>query len=321
MEKLRGGKPPSAEDLNSCMDNKPPGCPPLTVMSFKGGFHGRTLGVLAATHSKGIHKVDVPTFDWPIASYPRYKYPLEDNRVENEAEDRKCLNEVRNLIEKYNKRGTPVAGIIIEPIQAEGGDHHGSPTFFRELRAIASQTGSAFICDEVQTGGGPTGTLWAHEQWGLSDPPDIVSFGKKMLTGGYYYKSDFRPKQPYRIMNTWVGDPTKVVMLEAQLEVMKRDNLLQNVRDTGATLLNGLKEAQKRYPNLVKNARGVGTFCAIDCYTPQVRDALIGKLKLKGINAGGCGDASIRFRPALIFQKHHAELFLGAFNSVLAEQK
>lgn len=64
--------------------------------------------------------------------------------------------------------------------------------------------GVILICDEVQTGCGPTGKWWAHEYWGLSSPPDIVCFSKKMLTGGYYYKSDVRPKEAYRIFNTWV---------------------------------------------------------------------------------------------------------------------
>lgn len=321
MDKQRGDHPPAEEDLQSCMENKAPGSPPLTILSFRGAFHGRTLGVLSATHSKGIHKVDLPAFDWPIASFPRYKYPLEEHRAENEAKDRACLEEVRYLIDSYNKRGTPVAGIIVEPIQSEGGDHHASVAFFRELRAIASEAGVAFLCDEVQTGCGPTGTFWAHEQWSLTDPPDIVSFGKKMLTGGFYYKDEFRAKQPYRIMNTWVGDPTKVVLLEALLNVIERDNLLRNVYETGKLLLKGLKDCEKRYPNLIQNVRGIGTFCAFDCPTPERREEMLNKLRHKGVNMGGCGDAAVRFRPSLIFQPHHAELLLNAINEVLRDYK
>jgi 4-aminobutyrate aminotransferase/(S)-3-amino-2-methylpropionate transaminase len=63
---------------------------------------------------------------------------------------------------------------------------------------------------QVQTGGGPTGKFWCHEYFGLSGPPDIVTFSKKMLTGGFYHKPELRPKQPYRIFNTWVGDPSKL---------------------------------------------------------------------------------------------------------------
>ena len=63
--------------------------------------------------------------------------------------------------------------------------------------------------DEVQTGGGPTGKMWAHEHFDLPEAPDIVSFSKKMQTGGFFHKTELRPKAPYRILNTWVGDPSK----------------------------------------------------------------------------------------------------------------
>ena len=62
--------------------------------------------------------------------------------------------------------------------------------------------------DEVQTGGGPTGKMWAHEHFDLPEAPDIVSFSKKMQTGGFFHKTELRPKAPYRILNTWVGDPS-----------------------------------------------------------------------------------------------------------------
>ncbi|CAG2067854.1 unnamed protein product, partial [Timema podura] len=101
-----------------------------------GAFHGRTLGVLSTTHSKYIHKIDIPAFDWPIASFPQYKYPLEENKRENEAEDKKCLAEVEDLIVQYKKKGIPVAGIVVEPIQSEGGDNEASPQFFQQLQRI-----------------------------------------------------------------------------------------------------------------------------------------------------------------------------------------
>lgn len=145
----RKGKAPTQEDLESSLMNKSPGSPSLTILSFKGAFHGRTFGALSCTHSKPIHKLDVPSFNWPIASYPIYKYPLDANQTENEATDDKCLEEVQDLIEKYEKLGTPVAGMIIEPIQGEGGDNHGSSYFFKKLRKVAAENQVAFVCDEV----------------------------------------------------------------------------------------------------------------------------------------------------------------------------
>lgn len=131
------------EEEKSCLLNRPPGAPRLSILSFHGAFHGRTLGALSTTHSKAIHKLDIPSFDWPIANFPRYKYPLAENKRDNAAEDRSCLAEVEELFERYKKKDCPVAGIVVEPIQSEGGDHEGSPEFFqvrdeilRVLRAL-----------------------------------------------------------------------------------------------------------------------------------------------------------------------------------------
>ena len=117
---------------------QPPGSPDLSVLSFIGGLHGRTIGVLSTSHSKPIHKLDIPAFDWPIAPFPQLKYPLEDYVTENRAEEQRCLErvylvclivcktlafslQVEDLIEEFNSRGKYVAAMIVEPIQAEGG--------------------------------------------------------------------------------------------------------------------------------------------------------------------------------------------------------
>lgn len=317
--KERGGKPPTAEELESCMVNKTPGAANLSILSFMGGFHGRTFGALATTHSKPIHKLDVPSFDWPIADFPRYKYPLDEFERENSAEDSKSLAHVEELIEKYKKKGTPVAGLIIEPIQAEGGDNHASDSYFRKLRKLCLDKGVAFICDEVQTGGGPTGKFWAHEYWGLDVPPDVVTFSKKMLTGGYFYREEFRPREAYRVFNTWLGDPSKMVLLEAVINVIKEQNLVKNMEDTGDHLLQGMKSLQQKYPDKIFNARGRGTFAAIDFASAEARDEAVRKMHKNGIHCGGSGVKTLRIRTALIFQSKHADIFLDRLNGVLAK--
>lgn len=306
-------------EKQSCMINQAPGSPNLSILSFMGGFHGRTIGSLSTTHSKYIHKIDVPALDWPIAPFPKYKYPLEDNVNENKQEDARCLAEVESLIEKWNKKNHHVAGIIVEPIQAEGGDNEGSPEFFQGLQQLAKRNGVALLIDEVQTGGGPTGKFWCHEHFNLDGPPDIVTFSKKMQLGGYYHKLDFRPQQEYRIFNTWCGDPGKLVILESVLNVIKRDKLLENVNKAGDVLKQGLLQAQNEFPNILNSTRGRGTFLAINAKDGNTRDTIVKKLKQKGIQSGGCGDLSIRFRPALIFEPKHANIFLDKFREILKE--
>jgi len=317
MDKVRGGRDFNEEEMQSCMFNQKPGTPSLSILSFDGGFHGRTHGSLSCTHSKAIHKLDVPLFDWPCADFPRYKYPLEENVKENEAEDQRCLAKVEELLEAGDKKGVPVVGMIVEPIQSEGGDHHGSNAWFQGLQDICAKYDIVFCIDEVQTGGGPTGKIWAHEYFNLSGPPDIVTFSKKMLTGGFYNKAELSPKQGYRIFNTWVGDPGKVVLLDAVLKTVKKDNLLDNTLKAGEVLMSGMKNLEKKYPGLVHSTRGIGTFIAFDADTSARRDKILMDLRKEGVNCGGCGPAAIRLRPALIFQPKHADIFIAKMDQVL----
>lgn len=309
--------PFSEEEMNSCMNNQQPGSPNLSILSFQGAFHGRTMGVLSTTHSKYIHKIDVPAFDWPVAYFPRYRYPLEENARENQEEDKKALAHVQELMDQWKARGMPVAGVVIEPIQSEGGDNEASPEFFQELQRLCKRNGSALLIDEVQTGGGATGKMWCHEHFGLSESPDIVTFSKKMQLGGYYHGEHMKPAQAYRVFNTWMGDPGKVLLLEKILEVVKRDNLLANVEQVGKVLKGGLLEIEKEYSHLLNSTRGRGTFLAINAKNTKARDDMLAGLKGQGIQSGGCGDLAIRFRPALIFQAKHAEIFLDKFRKVV----
>lgn len=189
--KRNGGRDFTKQEIETSMHNKPPGCPNLAILSFWGAFHGRTTSSLSVTRSKPIHRLGFPLFEhWPAASFPLYKYPLEENVRENKQIDAKCLAEVEDLIQKNEKKGWPVAGIIIEPIQSEGGDNHASPEFMKELQKICKKNTIAFIVDEVQTGCGASGKMWCHEWFELPTPPEVMTYSKKMLAGGYYHTQE-----------------------------------------------------------------------------------------------------------------------------------
>jgi len=317
MDKIREGRDFSQEDMDSCMVNLAPGTPNLSVLSFHGGFHGRTVASLACTHSKPIHKLDVPLPQWPVSDFPRYKYPLSEFERDNNDEDVRCLAMTEDIISKSYTGPSPITGVIVEPIQAEGGDHHGSNQWFQGLQEICAKYDIVFLIDEVQTGGGPTGKMWCHEWFELKEAPDIVTFSKKMLTGGLYHKSHLRPKQPYRIFNTWVGDPSKLLLLDAVIKTIKKDDLLNNTLATGDVLMSGLTDLESRFPQFLSNTRGRGTFCAVDADTTGRRDEIINRLRLLGVHTGGCGESAIRLRPALIFQPSHANIFLDKMENVL----
>jgi len=314
----RGGKPFTPEEMNSCLVNEEPGTPKLSILSFKGAFHGRALGTLSCTHSKYIHKIDVPAFDhWPIADFPALKYPLEKYEAENKAEEERCLKQVDQLIIGM-ANSCPVAAAIIEPIQAEGGDNHASPSFFVNLQKILKKHDVALIVDEVQTGMGATGTFWAHEQWNLPHPPDYVTFAKKMAATGFYHTAETRASAPYRNFNTWMGDPVRVIILESLVKQIKEFKLLDVVQESGKILMDGLAEIQNKQGSPISNVRGKGTFIAFDMPTFALQDKLINLLRDSGVESTGCGVRSVRIRPMLIFQPHHAQEYLRILKECLA---
>ncbi|KAJ2718508.1 hypothetical protein GGI07_005729 [Coemansia sp. Benny D115] len=304
----------SAAELESVMDNVPPGAPDVAVLSFSSSFHGRTFGALSTTRSKAIHKLDIPAFRWPRAPFPQLRYPLDKWAEENAQEERRCLEETERIL---RSNAVPVAAVIVEPVQSEGGDRHASPEFFRGLRRITRETGVLMIVDEVQTGCAASGTFWAHEQWGLDTPPDMVTFSKKMQVAGFYHGPELVPDQPYRNFNTWMGDPPRTLLNRAIISEVLDHDLAAAVRDTGSYLVSHLKPLAVRYHRLLGNVRGVGTLVAFDCPTPELRAELLHLMRLEGVNMGGSGDVAVRFRPMLTLTNKHVNVFLTRFESVL----
>lgn len=242
---------------------------------------------------------------------------MEENARENKQEDQHCLSAVEEKLVNPGEGNWPVAGIIIEPIQSEGGDHEASPEFFQSLQKLCAKHGVALIIDEVQTGGGSTGKWWAHEYFNLPHSPDVVTFSKKMQFGGYYHGKDFRPSHAYRVFNTWMGDPARLLLLEGVLQEVKKSKLIDLANKTGAILEKGLNDIRTELPHLVSATRGRGTFRAFDMPDMKSRDKLVSDMKQLGIMVGACGKNTIRLRPALIFTEKHANIFLDRLKQAL----
>ena len=96
------------------------------MLCFSHSIVSAFSGCLSVTHSKPIHKLDIPALDWPVASFPNLRYPLEENERENREEENRCLEEVEDRIDECRRvKGLPIAGVIVEPIQSEGGRREG----------------------------------------------------------------------------------------------------------------------------------------------------------------------------------------------------
>lgn len=286
------------------------------AISLSGAFHGRGFGSLAATHSKTIHKADIPSFDWPVAPFPANRHPRHRYAEENAAVEAAALAELERIFDRYDGR---VASLIVEPMQSEGGDRHASPAFFQGVQRLCKQANAAFILDEVQTGMGISGTLWTHEQLDLPTPPDMVAFGKKMQMGGFFASDAYTIRQFGRMYQTRNGDRARAMLALATLRTIEAENLLQNVRDVGALLLARLEELSDRFPSLITEPRGRGFLMAFDLPTTAARDELLKRAMRRGVFATYTGVRSVRLRPHLIMGAAEAIEAADVFHAVAAE--
>jgi L-lysine 6-transaminase len=290
------------------------------IIHFKEAFHGRSGYTLSMTNTFNLNKIKYFTkFDWPRIDNPKIVFPLNKANLEDvKRREAASLDQIKNAIQK---NPDDIAGLIIEPIQAEGGDNHFRPEFFQALRKICDQNDIMFILDEVQTGIALTGKMWAYQHYGIE--PDIVAFGKKMQVCGIMVSDrvdeakDNVFQVPSRINSTWGGNLVDMVRSQRYLEIIKEDRLVEKAATNGAYLLKGLEEIQTNHPDMVSNARGRGLLCAFDMPTSEQRDALKQKLYDDGLIILGCGSKTIRFRPPLTISKEEIASALAKIESAL----
>jgi len=195
-----------------------------------------------------------------------------------------------------------IACLIIEPIQGEGGDNHFRPEFHLALRQICDEEEILLVYDEVQTGLGATGRMWAAEHF---TQPDIIAFGKKSQVCGIMVgdRIDEVPDNVFhtksRINSTWGGNLVDMVRSRIYLEIYEEEKLVERADQMGKLLQDELQKIATQFPDLVSNVRGRGLFCALDLPDPGWRDSFLKKLFQKRLVMLGCGQTSIRFRTAL----------------------
>ncbi len=294
------------------------------VIHFTHAFHGRSGYTLSITDTFNKNKTKYfPKFDWPRIEAPVATFPLEGENLERtkEAEERACAK----IEEILKTDGDDVAAIIIEPIQGEGGDNHFRGEFLRRLRELANKYDVMLIFDEVQTGLGLTGKMWAFQHFDVV--PDIVSFGKKaqvcgiMVTGRVDEVEENVFTVPSRINSTWGGNLTDMVRSQRILEIIEEDNLVDNAARVGDYLLSKLRELGERFPKLMSNIRGRGLMCAFDLPDTQTRDRVLKRTLELGLILLPCGEKTIRFRPALICQPDDVDKAAAIIYDALSEQK
>jgi L-lysine 6-transaminase len=290
------------------------------IVHFKEAFHGRTGYTLSMTNTFNLNKTKYFTkFNWPRIINPKITFPLNAKNLEKVKElETKAVSEIDNAV---SENPNDIAALIIEPIQGEGGDNHFRKDFFLELRRLCNEHEIMFILDEVQTGVGLTGKMWAYEHFDFK--PDILAFGKKTQVCGIMVSDrvdeikDNVFNVSSRLNSTWGGNLIDMVRCQKYLEVIKEENLIKNAESQGKRLLEVLENLAQKYSDKISNARGRGLMCAFDLPSPKKRDELKNKLYANGLIVIGCGANSIRFRPPLIISSEEIDRALETLDETL----
>lgn len=252
------------------------------IIAFKGSFHGRTIGATTVTGSNakyrkyyeplmgGVYFTPYPTRDLCPAGFD------EDQRTEY------CLNEIENLF-KYIVAPDTVAAIMMEAVQGEGGYVVPTKAFVQGVRDLCDKHGILLIFDEVQSGYGRTGKMFASEHFGVV--PDIMTVGKAIAGGLPMSAVISTPK----IMAEWHagmhgttfgGNPVAAAAALAVLDEFEKQDILKNVNEMGGYLKNRLLEMKEKYP-IVYDVRGLGLMVAVEFCRPDGSPAgdLFGRVK------------------------------------------
>ncbi len=270
------------------------------VLHFRQCFHGRSGYTLSLTNTDPVKTDLFPKFSWPRVLNPKLTFPLNEQHLrEVEQAERSSIDQIK---EAFRQNKDDIASIIIEPVQGEGGDNHFRPVFFRALRHLADENDAMLIFDEVQTGIGMTGKMWAHQHF---VQPDMISFGKKVQVCGFLAGRRIEEVKENvfatssRLNSTWGGNLVDMVRSTRYLEIIEEDHLVENARIVGEHLVSRLCGLAEEFRDIVSNARGLGLFAAFDVVTPEQRNALRLKCLDKGLIILPSGEKSIRFRPPL----------------------
>ena len=296
------------------------------VLHFEKCFHGRSGYTLSLTDSPDPRKVKYfPKFNWPRVSTPQINFPLDKNNLKDVV-DREAitLEEIKNAI---LANPNDIACMIIEPIQGEGGDNHFRSEFLINLKEICLENDILLIYDEVQSGAGITGKMWAHQHFSDEARPDIISFGKKTQCCGIFAGGRIDDvennvfHESSRINSTWGGNLVDMVRFTIYLEIIEKEDLVNRASESGHYLLKQLMNLENEYPELVSNSRGKGLFCAFDLPNPNSRDKLASALMENKVIVLGSGERSIRFRPHLNIKKEEIDIGISAIRKSLNKIK
>ena len=294
------------------------------IIAFLGSFHGRTLALTSskATQRKGFGPLMPGVYHAPYADC--YRCPV---NLEPETCGAECLNFVDEQIFVHLVAPEEVAAVVVEPIQGEGGYLVPPKQFLQRLRELTRQHGILLVVDEVQSGMGRTGRMFACEHYDLE--ADVVTVAKGVASGMPLgvtsARADVTSWPPGSHASTFGGNPVCSAAALATIKLL-RGQLIRHAADVGAHLLAGLRDMSDRHP-LIGDVRGKGLMIGVELVRDRATkeratdecEAVVEAAFRRGVLLLSAGLNTVRFSPPLVFTKLQADIALDVFDQALAQ--
>ena len=298
------------------------------IIGFIGGFHGRTMGSLAITSGKSIQRsafspVMPEAIHVPYAYCYRCRYKLEYPEC-----DVWCAKYIEEVVFNHLSLPEDVSAILIEPIQGEGGYIVPPKEFLSEIQSISERYSIPLIVDEVQSGFGRTGKMFASEHFGIVG--DVLTLAKALASGlpmgACVSREEIMDMPPGTHGNTFGGNPVSAAAALATIEVIEEEKLVDNAAKVGELMISRLREMMEKY-EIIGDVRGLGLMIGVELVKDreskepakkEVEEVILNSLK-EGLILLPAGISSIRFAPPLVIDEETAENGLEIFERVLAE--
>lgn len=296
-------------------------------LAFYGAFHGRTMGALSLTASKVIQKKHYHPLLPGITHVPYpncYRCP---EGLCHPTCGTACVDWIEDPLFRTSIPAEEVAAIFVEPIQGEGGYIVPPPDFLPRLAELARRYGILLVADEVQSGMGRTGKMFAVEHWGVK--PDIIAVAKGIASGLPLGAMVARPEimtwEAGSHASTFGGNPVSCAAALATIDLLE-EGLMQNATERGEQLMAGLRTLQREFECL-GDVRGLGLMVGAELVkdrntrerASEWRNRVVRRAFEKGLLLLGCGENSIRFSPALTVSPDEVDVCLGIFEETLRE--
>jgi 4-aminobutyrate aminotransferase len=299
-------------------------------ISFFGSFHGRTLGALSLTSSKKAQRSGFmrQALDVVHVPYPnKFRHFVTDLPTDEAIVTRDCIRWIENKLFNTTTPPEEVAGIVVEAVQGEGGYVPAPKEFLQAIRRICDEHGIMMIVDEVQSGMGRTGKMFAIEHSDVA--PDIMclakGIGSGLPIGVCVAKADIMDWHKGAHASTFGGNPVCIAAALKTIELLE-NGLTENARIVGDYLQNGLRTLQDKY-DCIGDVRGLGLMVGVEFIeekeTNKPASELRDRIEMACFNRGliilGCGTSTIRWSPPLILTKENVDVALRIFDEAIAD--